>query len=302
MQSQHIYSRDVVLILIASFFYMASSMLVTPLITGFAGSLGAGGVLMGLVGGLSNFCSLMCRPAVGNLADRISKRRLSTVGALLMLAGYLGYVAAHNNAVVVLARVAQGVGFACCSVCMSTWMSDLLPRDRIGSGMGMYGTMNALSMAIGPAVEHRRLGLLDRGHRRGDQPVHHPAGEMHRLPHLRGDLSGGSGPRWGGGMARTQAEAGIPGDRGEVHRLFPVRPGLSGKSHHRRDQKALYGRPGQMRGLRPVRGEMPEGRPGAGRGTQGRAPLCHRPGGVRQLRPVRQSLPRRGDPWRGAPL
>ena len=63
MQSQHIYSRDVVLILIASFFYMASSMLVTPLITGFAGSLGAGGVLMGLVGGLSNFCSLMCRPA-----------------------------------------------------------------------------------------------------------------------------------------------------------------------------------------------------------------------------------------------
>ena len=152
MQSQHIYSRDVVLILIASFFYMASSMLVTPLLTGFAGSLGAGGVLMGLVGGLSNFCSLMCRPAVGNLADRISKRRLSTVGALLMLAGYLGYVAAHNNAVVVLARVAQGVGFACCSVCMSTWMSDLLPRDRIGSGMGMYGTMNALSMAIGPAV------------------------------------------------------------------------------------------------------------------------------------------------------
>ena len=152
MQSQHIYSRDVVLILIASFFYMASSMLVTPLITGFAGSLGAGGVLMGLVGGLSNFCSLMCRPAVGNLADRISKRRLSTVGALLMLAGYLGYVAAHNNAVVVLARVAQGVGFACCSVCMSTWMSDLLPRDRIGSGMGMYGTMNALSMAVGPAV------------------------------------------------------------------------------------------------------------------------------------------------------
>ena len=150
--TQRIYNRDVCLILAGSFFYMASSMLVTPLITGFAGSLGAGSAFMGMVGGLSNLCSLMCRPTVGNLADRVSKRRLSTVGLLLMLAGYLGYVAAHNNGVVVLSRVAQGVGFACCSVCMSTWMSDLLPRDRIGSGMGMYGTMNALSMAVGPAV------------------------------------------------------------------------------------------------------------------------------------------------------
>ena len=69
-----------------------------------------------------------------------------------MLAGYLGYVFAHNNGVVMLARVAQGAGFACCSVCMSTWVSDLMPRDKVGSGMGMYGTMNALSMAVGPAI------------------------------------------------------------------------------------------------------------------------------------------------------
>ena len=152
MGKQRIYSRDICLILAGSFFYMASSMLVTPLITGFAGSLGAGSVLMGLVGGVTNFCSLICRPTAGNLADRVSKRRLSTIGLLLMLAGYLGYVFAHNNAVVVLSRVAQGVGFACCSVCMSTWVSDLMPRDKVGSGMGLYGTMNALSMAVGPAI------------------------------------------------------------------------------------------------------------------------------------------------------
>ena len=152
VKTQRVYGRDVCLILAGSFFYMASSMLVTPLITGFAGSLGAGSALMGLVGGMSNFCSLICRPTAGNLADRLSKRRLSTVGLLLMLAGYLGYVFAHNNGVVMLARVAQGAGFACCSVCMSTWVSDLMPRDKVGSGMGMYGTMNALSMAVGPAI------------------------------------------------------------------------------------------------------------------------------------------------------
>ena len=31
-------------------------------------------------------------------------------------------------------------------------MSNLLPREKIGSGMGLYGTMNALGMAIAPAI------------------------------------------------------------------------------------------------------------------------------------------------------
>ena len=70
-------NRDILLILIASFFYMASPMLVTPLIAGYAADLGAGAALMGMIGGLMNICSLFCRPFVGNLADKISKYRLS---------------------------------------------------------------------------------------------------------------------------------------------------------------------------------------------------------------------------------
>lgn len=147
-----IYSRDVLLVLAASFFFMASPMLVTPLITGFTETLGAGGTIMGLVGGMMNLCSLFCRPLVGNLADRVSKYKISTLGALLMLAATVGYILAWHPLVVMAARVINGVGFACCSVCMATWIADLLPRDKVGAGMGLYGTMNALAMAVAPAI------------------------------------------------------------------------------------------------------------------------------------------------------
>ena len=83
-------SRDVSLILIASFFYMACPMMVTPLIAGFSESLGASAVLMGLVGGMMNIVSLCCRPFVGNLADKVSKYRLSTIGSLLMIVACIG--------------------------------------------------------------------------------------------------------------------------------------------------------------------------------------------------------------------
>ena len=149
---EKVYSRDVILILAASFFYFSSPMVVTPLITGFSGSVGASAALMGIVGGLMNLCSLFCRPLVGNLADKISKFKLSFCGAGMMALACLGYIVAGNPVVIVIARVINGIGFACCSVCMSTWMSNMLPKEKIGSGMGIYCMMNALGMAIAPAI------------------------------------------------------------------------------------------------------------------------------------------------------
>ena len=146
------YSKDIILVLAASFFYMASPMLVTPLITGFTESIGGSAGLMGIVGGMMNLCSLVCRPLAGNLADRISKYRLSLIGAALLTIACLGYIAAPNALTVVVSRIINGVGFACCSVCMATWVSNMLPRNKIGSGMGFYGMMNALAMAVAPAI------------------------------------------------------------------------------------------------------------------------------------------------------
>lgn len=156
-----IYGRDVILILISSFFYLSCPMLVTPLITGFSKSLGASAALMGVIGGLMNICALFCRPIVGNIADKVSKYKLSFIGAALMAFACMGYIFAFHPVLVIAARIINGIGYSCCSVCMSTWMSNLLPKEKIGSGMGLYGTMNALGMAAAPAVGvsmYERLG------------------------------------------------------------------------------------------------------------------------------------------------
>ncbi|WP_458398377.1 MFS transporter [Anaerotignum sp.] len=146
------YSRDIWLILIASFFYASSATAVLPLIAGFSESLGATAVMMGMIGGMMNFCSLFCRPVAGNLSDKVSKYKLSLIGAVIMLAGCLGCAVALNPIMVAVARLVTGVGFALCSVCMSTWMSDMLPKNKIGSGMGVYGMANALANAVAPSI------------------------------------------------------------------------------------------------------------------------------------------------------
>ena len=153
-------NRDVALVMAATFCFMASNMLISPLMAGFSESLGAGGALMGVVAAMMNVVSLFCRPIAGNLADRTSKRTLVGIGAALYLVSSVWYALAGSPASLIAARMVNGVGFACCSVCLATWMAMLLPIRHMGAGMGLYGTMNALAMAIGPAVGIRAQQLI----------------------------------------------------------------------------------------------------------------------------------------------
>lgn len=145
-------TRDMALVMLATFCFMSSNMLANPIVAGYAESLGADGMLMGAVAGSMSFISLFCRPIAGNLSDKTSKRTLVAVGTVLYFAAGLLYYFANSPIMLIMARVINGVGFACCSVCLATWMSLLLPIRHMGAGMGLYGTMNALAMAVGPAL------------------------------------------------------------------------------------------------------------------------------------------------------
>lgn len=150
--SPKMFTRDTSLLLVATFCYMCSSMLVTPLIVGFTHGLGASTLLAGTIASMMNLCSLALRPIAGQLTDRVTKYRLALIGGSLILVATAGYALSVAPWMVFLFRLVNGVGFALSSICLATWFSGLLPRDRMGAGMGYYGMMNALGMAIAPAL------------------------------------------------------------------------------------------------------------------------------------------------------
>lgn len=113
-------TRDMALVMLATFCFMSSNMLANPIVAGYAESLGADGMLMGAVAGSMSFISLFCRPIAGNLSDKTSKRTLVAVGTVLYFAAGLLYYFANSPIMLIMARVINGVGFACCSVCLAT--------------------------------------------------------------------------------------------------------------------------------------------------------------------------------------
>ena len=152
MEKTKVYSRDVVLVMAASFFFMFSTMFVTPLMNGYARSLGAGPTLAGVIVGIMSIAAMFLRPVAGNLTDRFSKYGLSFIGGILILVGVLGYVITPNSQLLLVFRLINGTGYVLDTVCMTTWLAYLVPREHVGEAMGFYGLMNALAMAIGPAI------------------------------------------------------------------------------------------------------------------------------------------------------
>ena len=160
-KEESIYNRDVILVMAAAFLFMSSTMYMNPLINGYAKSLGASASFAGLITGIMSLAAMFLRPVAGNLADRFSKYQLSFIGGVLILIGAVGYVLTPNSAWLLLFRVINGTGYVLCTVCMSTWIAALVPRSHVGEAMGLYGLMNALGMALAPALGislYQRIG------------------------------------------------------------------------------------------------------------------------------------------------
>ena len=159
-----IYSKDVVLVMTASFFFMFSTMFVNPLINGYAKKLGASSAFAGVIVGIMSIAAMFLRPVAGNLTDKFSKYRLSLIGGVLILIGVLGYIFTPSSGLLLLFRLINGTGYVLCTVCMTTWLAFLVPRQHVGEAMGFYGLMNALAMALAPALSiniYQKIGYRE---------------------------------------------------------------------------------------------------------------------------------------------
>ena len=151
-KEKSIFTKDVVLVMAASFFFMFSNMYCNPLINGYAQDLGASSAFAGIIVGMMSIVAMFLRPIAGNLTDHFSKYRLSFIGGTLCFLGVLGYVITPNSGLLLLFRLVNGMGYVLCTVCMTTWLAYLVPIKHVGEAMSFYGLMNALAMACAPAV------------------------------------------------------------------------------------------------------------------------------------------------------
>lgn len=73
------------------------------------------------------------------------------------------YPFAGSVAILLLLRILFGIGFGMASTVMPTLVAEIIPRHRIGEGIGYFGMSTTLAMSVGPVIGLAVLGSFGFG-------------------------------------------------------------------------------------------------------------------------------------------
>jgi MFS family permease len=151
-----LYSRSFLTMALANLFVVSSfgSFFLFPLfITDHGGSKSDIGIIMGAF----VLSSVLCRPWISDMIDRIGRKRSYLFGCTIMAALPLIYLffqgdLSHFYFPLLLVRIFHGVGLGICFTAAFTYVADIVPGDRLNEGIGAFGVSGLTGLAIGPII------------------------------------------------------------------------------------------------------------------------------------------------------
>ncbi len=141
---------------LANFFTTSSfgSFFMFPL---FVSHLGGSKLDIGIVMGVFSLSSVLSRPWISSMIDRMGRKRSYTLGCVIMTGLPLLYLLLQQDLsriypALLFARILHGIGLAFCFTSAFTYMADIIPETRLNEGMAMFGVTGLSGMAVGPAI------------------------------------------------------------------------------------------------------------------------------------------------------
>jgi len=134
-----ILTRDLLLVFAASVGAMTGFYLLLSVVPLYAESVGAGGVGAGLVTGVLMATTVAGELAIPRLLARFGHRALLAAGLVLLGAPALALPVSSTMAAIVAVSAVRGLGFAICVVVGGALVAALVPPERRGEGLGLFG-------------------------------------------------------------------------------------------------------------------------------------------------------------------
>jgi MFS family permease len=105
---------------------------------------------LGWLFGLQTVTTLMVRPGIGLLSDRIGRRAVIASGLTICSAAVFSLSLATSLSAVMVVIVAYAAGVAITTAATSAYITDLTRRARYGAAHGVFGTIYDIGDALGP--------------------------------------------------------------------------------------------------------------------------------------------------------
>ena len=142
-------------------FTMSISNTVLPLYV--VNGLGMSTAESGLLGTMFTIGSVCCRFFAGYISDRFGRRLTLVLGAGIVAVALFALGFQTTLIMLLVFKVVQGVGHALNSTASNAVASEVLPRERMGQGIGYFSLHSTFTNAIGPTVTLALMGVAASG-------------------------------------------------------------------------------------------------------------------------------------------
>jgi DHA1 family multidrug resistance protein-like MFS transporter len=105
---------------------------------------------LGWLFGLQTLTTLMVRPGMGLLSDRIGRRGVIASGLTICSAAVFSLSLATSLSTVIVVIVTYAAGVAITTAATSAYITDITRRARYGAAHGVFGTIYDIGDALGP--------------------------------------------------------------------------------------------------------------------------------------------------------
>ena len=154
-----IISGPLALVFLSEFCALTSFYLLLSVTSMYAAAVGAGSTGAGLVTGVLLAGTVVAELASSMLMKRYGYRTLLVVGAVLLGVPALALLSARPLAIIVIINLVRGLGFGLSTVVTGALTAVLLPPERRGEGLGLFGVV-----ATVPGVVALPSGVWLAGH------------------------------------------------------------------------------------------------------------------------------------------
>ena len=96
--------------------------------------------------------ALVIRPVSGLISDKYGRVKLIVVGAALCTVSCLMYNMTTGLILLLMIRVFNGIGMSLNSTSAGAAIPDIVPREKLAQGIGIFGLGSTLAQAIGPFI------------------------------------------------------------------------------------------------------------------------------------------------------
>lgn len=153
MKSQtKLFNRTYLLLILVNLVTAFGFSMITAIISSYALTLGAGLTLAGTMAGIFSLAALCIRPFSGIAIDIFNRRNMCIFSTLLICISFLGYALVSSAPAMFSFRILHGVAFGISGTANMVLVSEYIPQERLGEGLGYFGLGQIVAQICGPGV------------------------------------------------------------------------------------------------------------------------------------------------------